>query len=57
MKMGFGTTVMVIMIMTFHCLDILLIDNDSNSIKCLQGTAHGNAENYIIISVFEELTV
>lgn len=44
MEMGFGTTVTVIMIMMYHCLDILLIDNENKSIKCLQGTAHGNAE-------------
>lgn len=40
MEMGFGTTVIVILIMTHHCLNILFIDNKNKSIKCLQDTVH-----------------
>lgn len=41
MEMGFGTTAMVIMIMTYQCLNMLLIDNENKSAKCLNVTVRG----------------
>ena len=43
MEVEWGTTVMVIMIMMYHHLDILLLE-ENKSPKCLQGTVPGNAE-------------